>query len=542
MLTSAGEVTSPAPPTLPTRVRAHVEDVVGALVAILFGLTSLFFPFGRDQGLYYYVGREWALRGSIPYRDLFDHKTPGIYVVHALTVRVFGEHQWGIRVVDLLAVLSLGVVVALLSVRRGANMAPGTVGRSLTLTALLHYGFLNWWDSGQSEIHFALLGCLTILLACRFEAASRTVALFVGLTAALALIMKPPALWLVLFALGIVGARLREEKAPRLAYATTLGLIALGAAVPVCATLAYFASKGALGAMRDIVVGANGYYVAHEHAKNPVADGIDGLQGYLAYYSPLSQLFLGGGLFLFFLARRENDAARAARYRLALALFGACTACVASQMKFYLLHWTVVIPGFVLLALEMGTDLSTALTTRAEARPLSARTARAAPWVLVLLAFFFSGAGRRFVEQQLAVARYLRGEDSRQWYLGRYSFAPAKFDYAESEWVADYVRERTTEDEPVLVRGFQPEVYAALHRRYPGRFFWTQFLVNPNRAYRREAYLAEDLEAFQKAKPRYVIARHDTPEVNVDHPDYYLPLGYRVEVEHGHFVILKRLP
>jgi hypothetical protein len=65
------------PPPAPERPRFSLEDAAGLVVAIVLGVASFVYPFGRDQGLYYYVGREWALRGAIPYRDVFDHKTPG---------------------------------------------------------------------------------------------------------------------------------------------------------------------------------------------------------------------------------------------------------------------------------------------------------------------------------------------------------------------------------------------------------------------------------------------------------------------------------
>ncbi len=529
----------PSPPEeTKTRPPLHVEDALGLAVASLFGVASLVLPFGRDQGLYYYVGREWALRGTIPYRDVFDHKTPGIYAIHALSVLVFGEHAWGIRIFDFLAVVGIGIVVALLSVPRDRRMDGGTFGRSVAFTALLYYGFLNFWDTAQSEIHFALLGCLSILFARRFDEKRLGFALLAGLSAGLAFVMKPPAMWLVLLALGLVFLRLREAKAPTLTYAKVVAILGIGGLLPVLTTLAYFASKGAVAAMRDIVVGANGYYVSHEHAQNPIADGIDGAQGYIAHYSPLSVLLLGGALCLLVFARKGGDARTVARYRFGFALVLMCTACVAMQMKFYLLHWTVVIPSFALLGVLLGADFTSSVRARGFSEPM----ARMAPWGIALAAFFLSPSGRRYVEQQLAVERYLDGRDARQWYLGRYAFADIKFDCAESEWVGDYLREHTTSDEPVLVRGFQPEIYAVAKRHYQGRFFWSLFLTSPNRAYRREAYLAEDREAFEKARPRYVVTRRESTEVNLDHPDYYVPLGYRIEVEHGRFVVMRRLP
>lgn len=134
-----------------------------------------------------------------------------------------------------------------------------------------------------------------------------------------------------------------------------------------------------------------------------------------------------------------------------------------------------------------------------------------------------------------------RLQDDRQWYLHRYSFTDIHFDYADSEWVGLWLKEHTKEDEAVLVRGFQPEVYASAQRRYPGRFYWTLFLTHPARAHRRAEYLAEDEKALAEAKPRYLVARRDYPDVDAANPAYYEARGYRQIVERGYFVIMERM-
>ena len=75
-------------------------DVALALSGMLFGAQSLFYPFGRDQATHGYIGREW-LAGRLPFVSTFDIKTPGIFFVHMATFAIFGEHPWGLRVVDL---------------------------------------------------------------------------------------------------------------------------------------------------------------------------------------------------------------------------------------------------------------------------------------------------------------------------------------------------------------------------------------------------------------------------------------------------------
>src|SRR5579864_7791604 len=94
----------------PSRARGGVLSGLSMFLAAVVALPSLAYPFGRDQGLYFYVGREWLLRGALPYRDLFEQKTPGIYVVHAACIALFGERVWGIRVADVVAVALIGVL------------------------------------------------------------------------------------------------------------------------------------------------------------------------------------------------------------------------------------------------------------------------------------------------------------------------------------------------------------------------------------------------------------------------------------------------
>ena len=52
-------------------VRIVSIDAALLVLAALFASVSLTFPFGRDQGIWYYMGRMW-LHGQVPYRDAID--------------------------------------------------------------------------------------------------------------------------------------------------------------------------------------------------------------------------------------------------------------------------------------------------------------------------------------------------------------------------------------------------------------------------------------------------------------------------------------
>ena len=70
-----------------------------SLVAVSLGTIAylfaqiLMFRYGRDQGIYAIVA-DAMLRGGMPYRDAWDFKPPGIFLVYALTRAVFGRGQW----------------------------------------------------------------------------------------------------------------------------------------------------------------------------------------------------------------------------------------------------------------------------------------------------------------------------------------------------------------------------------------------------------------------------------------------------------------
>src|SRR5688572_16634511 len=104
-------------------VREHALDAVGVLLAVLYAIPSLAYPFGRDQAIFYYIGREW-LHGLVPFKDVFDVKPPAIYLLNSIGIVLFGARQMSIRILDLLGVVLAGWLVAM-AVRREAPRKGG---------------------------------------------------------------------------------------------------------------------------------------------------------------------------------------------------------------------------------------------------------------------------------------------------------------------------------------------------------------------------------------------------------------------------------
>ena len=53
-------------------------------------------PLERDEGAYGYIGQR-ILAGELPYRDVFDHKTPVVYYIYAFIIKAFGGSILSIR-------------------------------------------------------------------------------------------------------------------------------------------------------------------------------------------------------------------------------------------------------------------------------------------------------------------------------------------------------------------------------------------------------------------------------------------------------------
>src|SRR3954470_12528282 len=88
---------SPPPPRPRLADRLLLAACLLAIALLL--LQILTYGYGRDQGIYAMVGRA-LLAGKMPYRDAWDFKPPGIFVIYAFTRAVFGSGQWGIRVLE----------------------------------------------------------------------------------------------------------------------------------------------------------------------------------------------------------------------------------------------------------------------------------------------------------------------------------------------------------------------------------------------------------------------------------------------------------
>ncbi|WP_437955937.1 glycosyltransferase family 39 protein [Sorangium sp. So ce119] len=516
---------------------------VGVIAFLL--LQILTYGYGRDQGIYAMVARA-VLDGGMPYRDVFDFKPPGIFLIYALARALFGPAQWGIRVLEVVGLAGMCFAMASLAGRAFGDRRIGIVAAAL---AVLVHAQLDFWHTAQPESFGGMLTVFALLAATPRGGAGapRPAKGAAALVASGALfgaagLLKPPlagggvvlAVALAAPALAELarralhgGARGEDQRAgaevgralegePARAAASTRALlwaalrpallVALGGALPVLACVAWFAAAGALGDLWEVLFVFTPHYTALGWRDAGVLEmAWHGASEWLVRYS--GPLALG---LCFLLAlhpeRRERAGVALLAGVIAMHLVG-----VVMQAKFFPYHYGATWPLTAMLA-ALGLWKAWERCARRGVRAIAALVA-----VLVAAGFARSATKdvaddyvERCAERLALLAAGARDLDR----LDRLA-SVADVNAAANRAVAAWLRERVAPGRPVFVWGFEPVIYD-LADRPPA----TRYLYNvPQRAAwaRQEARdaLMRDLAASPPAA--IVVERRDVfPSVTGD--------------------------
>ena len=325
---------------------------LGLLVIACSAALVLTFDHGRDQSIYALVARE-TLAGGAPYRDAFDFKPPGIFFVYAVARAMFGGAMWGVRVLEVGAML----LTALGLIRLGERWA-GSRGVGVLAAAIASqiHAQLDFWHTGQPETCGAPLTTWGLVLAGRAydatSARSRRLLLFaVGVLYGISGLMKPPlagvgAVLALFFAAGEVIRARKERRRPSVrALLEPALVIAIGGALPFVITLAWFGAKGALGDLHQVLFVFTPHYTKVSWQNVSVLGmAYYGFEEWLTRYS--STLLAGLGCLAIFGAKDDELV-------LVTVVLGALFVHVAGivmQGKFFPYHWGATFPLTSLLA------------------------------------------------------------------------------------------------------------------------------------------------------------------------------------------------
>jgi hypothetical protein len=397
--------------------------------------------------------------------------------------------------------------------------------------ALCYYGYFTFWDQAQCEIWSVLFAALALVSVLHARGAV-VGAVSGGALCALALFTKPPVVFFVVACAGAVVWRARKDGAGARTVALRLLQWTLGVGAVAGAMLGYFAARGALADMIDIVVRANAVYVAEERTYDSVTDMWGATRLRFSTMEPFSGSFaiVVLGAVVAGLVRRDWSLVR--RYGLPLLLTLATLGGVVVQLKFYQYHWGTIAFAAGVFAATVYRDV-----LRIGARGNS-RWLAPAFYVVTTSFWVLSGPARSWLFTTELTRAFVNGDISRAEYQRSFDI-PGFYANYDADLTGRWLAAHAHKGDTVAVRGFEPEIYATSGLHYTGRFFWTAFLTMPSRSYRRRELLREDYRALMRDMPRFVVALTGAPR-GIDSPGWFEHRGYFRRVQIGSFTVLER--
>jgi 4-amino-4-deoxy-L-arabinose transferase-like glycosyltransferase len=480
------------------RARALLFGAAAVLLGLAWWLRAPLhaLPLERDEGAYALIGARW-MAGDIPYRDLFDHKPPLVYLVFGLARLVPGEP---VRAVRVLATLYLfGGSLVLLALGRllyGRRAALVALALALAYGSSLRFQGVTF-NTEAVLVLPALLGCLAAVAAVQ----ARWPALLglAGVCVGLAIAAKPVgAALLVPLAMApfLMSAPPRERAAMLIA-----GLLG-AAAAPVAFALLLW-QKGALPAAYEALVVYNRIYAAES-----VALGWDPTWLWRSWRPMLVLALPALAGLLAIRATREWDTAG---HRLALLWGVALLATALLSLRAYPHYYLAAVP---LLSLWAG--VGGVAAARWAGRRIGPLVPSAAAFLALVVLLAVPAIELQPLRSQTPYEQIgtLYGPEG-------YAF------FGHADEVAAYVAKRAPPEQPIFVWAAEPEIYLLANRRSASRFIYDYPLD------RLPGAREQLLDALRRERPMLMITYHDVRPI--DFPPLPPARGYRLAATIGGF-------
>ena len=472
--------------------------VVAASVVLLCAALVLTFGIGRDQGIYGVVARE-MLDGGMPYRDAWDFKPPGIFLLYGLARGLTGGASWGIRLLEAAGLIATAIGLVVLSRRWWGEPRIGVVAAALM--ALVH-AQLDFWHTAQPETFGGMLivgglvaGATGTPRAWRYIAA--------GLLFGTAGLLKPPlagagavlAIWDAVGrwrrADGVLVERLKSASVP-------LGGVLIGGVIPFVLTLAWFAGNDALGDLYRTLFVFTPHYTRLGWARQGLGSLLyRALAEWLVGYSSAIAM----GILLAVAQWRSVVGRRAVGLLIGVVVIQLVG--VALQAKFFPYHYAGTWPVASMVAALGWWGLWRA----AVARGRRAVASVVSLWLLAIAAHTATtDVHGHFWLRSIRRARvFLVDRDDQATIDGLATVADVNA--SANRRMANAIREHTGSDDPLYVWGFEPVLYDLAERPAASRYIYNVPQRVPWSAEWARRELMEDLAA--SAPVAIVVVSHD---------------------------------
>ncbi|MCX5886857.1 MAG: glycosyltransferase family 39 protein [Proteobacteria bacterium] len=480
------------------------------LLFILLRLPTLYEPFGRDQGIFATIA-SGLLQGKIPYRDLWDHKPPGIYFLYAFAFKVLGREMRSISLLDglytLFTLLFFFKLAKELFNRRVAYL-------STFLFAILASGifFLGWWGRGQPEVFLLLplLGMIYLLNPVTAKERPPFFLLCAGILGGIAFSLKStifPLFFLFFFFLLIEDG---INSKGILKGMSKIFLFSFGIIVALLPFIIFFWTYGALDdAIYSIVTFNLTAHINHPYDLDfliKLKDNFNAIGTKIPFlWATVSILTCYGFAQLYKEERRK-------RALLILWSIGTILSICMGWWLFYY-HFVILIPPLALLTSYGFFQLFDRLPSQGRKAHQMIRSLILylfIPFLLLefLFAYYHSYVSTGIISALIGVEKVNAEEIYSRYKVQEYNTI-TDFSFREDYRLADYLKAHTNEGEKIFIWGWESLVYFLSEIEPTSRFIFIYPLIQSNLNIRegtRKILWAE----FQEKEPQYfIVAKND---------------------------------
>lgn len=246
----------------------------------------------RDSGVFLYVGQQ-ILDGSIPYRDIWDHKGPTVYYINALGLLIAQGSQWGVFFLELLS-LFIAALLGYKVMSRAFGRAPAVCASILWIFSIFYLN-IDGYEGNFTEEYALPLSFATIYIFLQSRNSNSKLVYFflIGLIFSISFLLKPNStgiqfsVLLFVFIEGILQNRIYDLIKKVLSFI-------LGSLVILVPVLIYLKWNDALNDLLDVFLRYNILY-SHSSLKDKIVSILQGL----FYLAPSGLMFTALGAWIF---------------------------------------------------------------------------------------------------------------------------------------------------------------------------------------------------------------------------------------------------
>ncbi len=450
-------------------------------IFLLLRLPTLMLPFERDEGEYAYIAQQ-VIDGGVPYRDAFDQKPPGVFVVYLVAFLLMGQSVLAVHVMMGLCTLASAILLFKL-VQRLVSTGAGLAAAFVLVIVTAERSVLGTAANTEIFMILPMIGSLLCLVPKKgLPKPSRLVA--AGALSACAFWTKQVAATDAIFVAGWV-AMLDLVTFPKINYRRLLLnqlFLAIGGFIVTAVIFLYFIFNGALHDFLYCVFTYNFGYATKE-----IDSGSLLLERFWRTFGGILAgdwtiwLALIGGLIVLGLQFRKNW--RVAAFFAAFFVLSFLGACIGGYFRPH--YFTQVLPAVSALA---GIGLAWLLARMSR---ISVREIR---WVLYgsLFTLIFTFVIIRNASILFAFNSHLQ---SYRIYGGT--------SFIFSRELGDELQSLTAPTDTILVAGTEPQIAFFSHRKNATRFIFFDPLLGdyPGIVEQQEIAISEIIQN----NPAYII-------------------------------------